>query len=79
MFNTKQRQDLNKIKPHNYRKLVQVELHKQGFEYDLESIYSVYSGRRNNITIASAIIKVFKAEHRKKQRVESSLNKSISK
>lgn len=78
MFSSKQKEELRKIKPHNYRKLVQIELKKQDYEYNLETIYSVYSGRRSNAVIAKAIVKVFKTEDKKKQRVVSSLNKAIS-
>ena len=58
---------------------MQDELQKQGFEYDLETIYSVYSGRRSNPVIVKAIVKVFKTADKKKQRAVSSLNKAISK
>lgn len=78
MFSLKQKEKLEKMKPANYRLLVQDELTKQGHSYSLDTISSVYAGKRNNTIVAKAIVKVFKASDKKSKRVANSLEKAIS-
>ena len=77
MLSSLQKAELDKIKPRSYRLLVQKELKEKGIDYNIETIGSVYSGRRNNSEILKTIIKVFKKEEKKKLLDQEILDQSI--
>lgn len=73
-----QREELEKIKPPKYREKVKEYLIKNGYNFSLETIQKVYSGKRNNLIIAKAIITVFNSYLKEKQHVNSQINTMIT-
>ena len=59
MITKLQRKELEKIKPPKYREKVQVYLLNNSHSFSMETIQKVYSGKRNNLIVAKAIITVF--------------------
>ncbi len=78
MITIMQRKELEKIKPPKYREKVQGYLTQEGYNFSLETIQKVYSGKRNNLIIAKAIITVFYNHMKEKQLVNSNINNLIN-
>lgn len=78
MITVKQREELEKIKPPRYRERVQEHLSSNGYEFSLETIQKVYSCKRNNLTIAKAIIYVFHNHMKEKELINKNINKVIN-
>ena len=74
MITTMQRKELEKTKPRKYREKVKEYLLKNGHSFSLETIQKVYSGKRNNLTIANAIIMVFMDYDKQKKDILSKIN-----
>lgn len=79
MITEMQRKELEKIKPPKYREKVKEYLSNKGHTFSLETIQKVYSGKRNNITIAEAIVVVFGNYMKDKQQIEVDINEIIKK
>jgi hypothetical protein len=73
-----QRKELEKIKPPKYREKVKDYLKKNGHHFSLETIQKVYSGKRNNLIIAKAIIVVFNNYFLEKESINSDINTIIN-
>ena len=74
-----QRKELEKIKHPKYREKVQAHLLNNGDSFSLETIQKVYSGKRNNLTIAEAIITVFNNYMKEQELLKSKMNAIIKK
>ena len=71
MITRLQKEELEKIKPPKYREKVQKHLLNNGHTFSLETIQKVYTGKRNNLIIAKAILSIFN-----KHRIEQELLKT---
>ncbi|CAL2102198.1 conserved protein of unknown function [Tenacibaculum sp. 190130A14a] len=78
MITTTQRSELEKIKPPKYREKVKEYLIQKGHHFSLETIQKVYSGKRNNLMIAKAIIIVFNKHLKEQQSVHLKINNLIN-
>ncbi|TCI93773.1 hypothetical protein [Tenacibaculum sp. M341] len=74
MITSMQREELEKIKPPKYREKVKEHLSKNNLHFSLETIQKVYSGKRNNIEIAKAIITVFKNYMKEQEEINNEIN-----
>lgn len=79
MITDLQRKELEKIKPPKYREKVKDYLLQQGENFSLETIQKVYSGKRNNIKIAKAIVFVFEKFYSEKQTLDDNIKSIIQK
>ncbi|SNR14526.1 hypothetical protein [Tenacibaculum jejuense] len=79
MITDLQRKELEKIKPPKYREKVKDYLLQQGENFSLETIQKVYSGKRNNIKIAKAIVFVFEKFYSEKQTLDENIKSIIQK
>ncbi|CAM1344860.1 hypothetical protein [Tenacibaculum amylolyticum] len=78
MITSTQRKELEKIKPPKYREKVKEYLAENGYDFSLETIQKVYSGKRNNLVIAKAIIGVFSDYLKEKELINIEMNEIIS-
>ncbi|MGG8497604.1 hypothetical protein ACQY1Q_14435 [Tenacibaculum sp. TC6] len=78
MITPMQREELEKIKPPKYREKVKEYLTKNGYNFSLETIQKVYSGKRNNLIVAKAIITVFNSYMKERQHINSQINTIIT-
>lgn len=74
MITIMQRKELEKIKPPKYREKVQEYLSQNGHNFSLETIQKVYSGKRNNLTIAKAIVTVFANYKQEQEHIHKEIN-----
>ncbi len=79
MITTMQRKELEKIKPPKYREKVQEYLFENNHNFSLETIQKVYSGKRNNLIVAKAIITVFGGYMKEKEFIDKEINDIINK
>ena len=77
MITSTQRKELEKIKPPKYREKVKDFLVQNGYDFSLETIQKVYSGKRNNLIIAKAIITVFSNYMNEKNDINNKLDEII--
>ena len=77
MITKLQQIELEKVKPPKYREKVQVYLSNNGHNFSLETIQKVYSGKRNNLTIAKAIVTVFSNYMEEQEFLKNKLNTII--
>ena len=78
MITATQRKELEKIKPPKYREKVKNYLSKNGYDFSLETIQKVYSGKRKNLTIEKAIVVVFHNYMKDQQAIDSNINSLIN-
>ncbi len=78
MITDLQRRELEKIKPPKYREKVKEHLYELGYNFSLEMIQKVYSGKRNNTTIAKSIVCVFKTFYEEKQTINNDIDTFIN-
>ncbi len=78
MITPMQRKELEKIKPPKYREKVKEYLLNNDHNFSLETIQKVYSGKRNNLIIAKAIISVFESYMKEKEHINREINNIIN-
>ncbi|CAM1360862.1 conserved hypothetical protein [Tenacibaculum sediminilitoris] len=78
MITAIQRKELEKIKPPKYREKVKNYLSQNGYNFSLETIQKVYSGKRKNLTIEKAIVAVFYNYMKHQQAIDSNINSLIN-
>ncbi len=78
MITVTQRKKLEKIKPSKYREKVKDYLAQKGYSFSLETIQKVYSGKRNNLIVAKAIVSVFYNYMKEKEIMNTDINNIIT-